>query len=66
MASLNLDKARFIALKYFRVLIERLVEQGYEMEVIEKQLTGPEGFKKNYFLQFKKEDSDYKFYEIKG
>ena len=66
MASLNMDKAKFIALKYFRTLIERLVEQGYEMEVVEKQILGPDGFTNNYFLMFKKEDSDYKLYEIKG
>jgi hypothetical protein len=61
MTKINLDEANKIASKYFKLLIDRHIAQGFSAQVVEKK--GDESLS-NFYLEFCNAQKDTKSYKI--
>lgn len=61
MTKINLDEANKIASKYFKLLIDRHIAQGFSAQVVEKK--GHES-RSNFYLEFCNAQKDTKSYKI--
>lgn len=61
MAKINLDEANKIASKYFKLLIDRHIAQGFSAQVVEKKR---DESCSNFYLEFCNAQKDTKSYKI--
>ena len=61
MTHITLDEANQIASKYFKLLIDRHIAQGFSAQVVEKK--GNKSFS-NFYLEFCNAQKDTKSYKI--
>jgi hypothetical protein len=61
MTKVNLDEANKIASKYFKLLIDRHIAQGFSAQVVEKK---GDKSNSNFYLEFCNAQKDKKSYKI--
>ncbi len=61
MTNINLDEANKIASKYFRLLIDRHIAQGFSAQVVEKK---EDRSRSDFYLEFCNAEKHVKSYKI--
>ncbi len=64
MANITLEEANNFASKYFKLLIDRHIEQGFSAKVIEKKESAKNNNNSTYYLVFQNAENKVKYYKL--
>ncbi len=64
MTNITLEEANNIASKYFKLLIDRHVEQGFSAKVVEKKGNSTTSKTSNFYLEFQNDKNNIKSYKL--
>lgn len=64
MTNITLEEATNFASKYFKLLIDRHVEQGFSAKVVERKENSNKNNISNFYLEFQNEQKNVKSYRL--
>jgi hypothetical protein len=64
MTNITLEEATDFASKYFKLLIDRHVEQGFSAKVVERKENSKTKNISNFYLEFQNEQNNIKSYKL--
>ncbi len=64
MTNITLEEANNIASKYFKLLIDRHVKQGFSAKVVEKKESSSTNNSSSFYLEFQNDNNNIKSYKL--